>query len=514
MPRKKTRGELAADRAVAFMTQLRQSSGKWAGVPLKLMPWQEHEVIRPLFGTLDRRGKRRYRTAYIEVPRKNGKTTLAAGVALYLLFADKEPGAQVYGAAADRDQASLVFNEAAAMVRSHPTLRERSRVIDSQKRIVVPSTGSFYRAIPADAAGSHGFNASGIVFDEIHAQPSRELYDVLSTSTSSREQPLLFGITTAGYDRTSICWELHEYAERLLRGEVRNPAFFPYIRGLAADEEWTNEALWPKANPSLGVTFPVAELRAAVQEAKDVPARANTIRRLRFNQWTSSESRWFDIGAWDACGGLLKESELAGQPCYAGLDLSSTSDFSAWVLYFPESHRVLCRFWVPRAAVERRTPMRETFEVWERRGWLTVTDGDTIDYQALLRDISKDAEKYQIREVGYDPWNSTSLVLQLEDHGLTTVKVGQSIQVLNRPSKELERLVLSRELNHGGNPVLRWMADTVQAETDANGNVKPSKKRSLERIDGIVALVIALERAVAAPRTVRSAYEDRDLEVI
>jgi phage terminase large subunit-like protein len=243
MPRRKTRGELAADRAVAFMTQLRQSTGKWAGVPLKLQGWQENEVIRPLFGTLDRRGKRRYRSAYIEVPRKNGKSTLAAAVALYLLFADREPGAQIYGAAADRDQASIVFNEAAQMVRQHPTLAGMAKIIDSQKRIVVPSTGSFYRAIPADAAGSHGFNASAIIFDELHAQGDRQLWDVMTTSTSSREQPLLFGITTAGDDRTSICWELHEYAERLLRGEVKNPAFFAYLRG------WSRTRTGPMISP-------------------------------------------------------------------------------------------------------------------------------------------------------------------------------------------------------------------------------------------------------------------------
>ena len=485
-----------AGKAVKFIEALPHTKGRWAGVRFTLADWQRSEIIEPLFGTVTKEGKRQYRTAYLEVGRKNGKSELAAAIALKLLVADGEEGAEIYGAAADRDQATIVFHVAAEMVRRKPQLAKRLKVIDSQKRIIDPKTGSFYRAIPADAAGSHGFNASGVIFDEVHAQPSRELWDVLSTSTAAREQPLVFAITTAGFDRQSICWELHEYARKVLTGSVRDPTFFAWIRALPEESDWTDERNWKLANPGLGDFRSIEELRDMVNRAKETPALQNTVRRLYFSQWTSSETRWFDLGTWDRCAGLT--GDLSGKECFGGLDLASTSDFAAWVTYFPEGHKVLAQFFLPEKAVQRRGPMQAQLEAWQREGWLTITPGDCIDYEYIKQQILRDADLYQVQEIGYDRWNATQIALQLQDElgPNIVVPVRQGFATLSAPSKLLETLVAEGKLNHGGNPILRWMADNCMVETDANENIKPSKKKSSEKIDGIAALVTALDRAM------------------
>lgn len=483
----------AAGRAVRFIEALPHTKGRWAGVPFKLMDWQRSDIVEPLFGMLRPDGTRQYRTAYIELPRKNGKSELAAAVALKLLVADGEQGAEIYGAACDRDQASLVFNVAAEMVRRKPQLNSRLRIIASQKRIIDPKTGSFYRAIPADVAGSHGFNASGVIFDEVHAQPNRELWDVLTTSTAARDQPLVFAITTAGFDKTSICWELHELARQVIEGTLELPSFFGYIRSLPEDADWTDEDLWAVANPGIDEFRSREELREKVQQALASPAMVNTVRRLYFNQWTRSESRWFDARRWKSCGGVIGKIKRT-TPCYGGLDLASTSDFAAWILFFPEGRRVLCKFFLPQAAVEKRAPMKATLEAWQREGWLTVTPGDAIDYEYIEAEIDKDSNRYNIREIGYDPWSALQTAIRLEGKGLVMVPVRQGFATMTAPSKELETMVVNGTLNHGGNPILTWMADNVVVETDANENIKPSKKKSSEKIDGIVALVNAIER--------------------
>jgi phage terminase large subunit-like protein len=508
-------GQLAGDRAVAFFEQvLVHTKGRFGGHPFLLADWQRDGIIRPLFGTLRKDGLRQYRTAYVELGRKNGKSELGAGIALLLLTADGEQGAEVYSAATDRDQATIVFHVAAEMVRRSRHLSSLCRVIDSQKRIIVPSTGSVYRAIPADAAGSHGFNASAVVFDELHAQPNRDLWDVLATSTAAREQPLMFAITTAGFDRTSICWELHEYAERVAAGVVDDPTFFGYIRSLPEDADWTDEALWHIANPALegaggGDFRSLEELRTAVAQARERPAYENTVRRLYMSQWTRSDVRWLPLAAWDACGGIINEADLHGRQCWAGLDLGSTSDFTALVYVFPhgdgataDGYDVVCRFWLPEAALQKRSPMRPQLEAWERAGFLQVTEGNATDYRAIQQQILADAEVFDIQEVGYDPWHGTQTVIELAGEGLTMVPVRQGFLTLTDPSQTLETLVARgvTALNHGGHPVLRWMADNCMAETNAAGGLKPSKNKSTEKIDGIAALVTALERATHAAR--------------
>ena len=411
-----------ADRAVRFFEDcLVHTKGKWAGVKFTLPQWQQ-DIIRPLLGTLRDDGLRQYRTAYIEMGRKNGKSEICAGLALHALVADGEEGAEVYGAACDRDQASLVFHVAADMVRRSPYLSSMLKIIDSQKRIVYAETGSFYRAIPADAAGAHGYNASAIIFDEVHAQPNRELWDVLTTSTAARAQPLVVAITTAGFDRTSICWELHEYARRVLAGTVDDPTFFADIRALPEEADWTDESLWHIANPGLegaggGDFRSLEELRTAVAQAKERPAMENTIRRLYFSQWTAAETRWFNLNAWDACGGLIDESKLKGRECYGGIDLGSTSDFTALALVFPregetgEGYDVAMRCWLPEAAIEKRVQMKDQLDAWIRAGFIKVTPGDVLDYRAVKQEVIDCAALFDMRCCGYDPWQATQIAV-------------------------------------------------------------------------------------------------------
>ncbi len=506
----------AAGRAEHFFERLLvHTKGRWAGVPFQLAEWQRDDIIRPLFGTVNEDGLRQYRTAYIEVPRKNGKSELAAGIALYLLMADGEEGAEVYGAAYDREQAGIVFRVAAAMVRRSPILSKHLEVVDSRKRIVHKASDSFYTAIAADAAGSHGFNASAIIFDELHTQRTRELWDVLTTSTGARDQPLTFAISTAGYDRNSICWEQHEYAERVSKGIVDDPTFLGYVIGAPDEADWTSEEVWRHANPALGDFRNLDEMRAACRKAQQVPALQNTFRRLYLDQWTQQDSRWLDLGVWDASAGLIVPEKLAGRRCFAGLDLATSTDIAACVLVFspenPEGNwEVLPQFWIPEEnMLERARKDRVPYDAWVREGFVHATPGNVIDYGHIEATIERLGKEYDIREVAYDRWGATQISQQLQGAGFTVVPFGQGFRDMSEPTKELARLVLAGRLQHGGNPVLRWMADNLVVDQDPAGNLKPNKQKSREKIDGIAALIMALGRAMRHEEQKPSVYESR-----
>jgi phage terminase large subunit-like protein len=496
----------AADDAVRFIGHLTHTRGRWAGSHFDLLAWQK-EIIRPLFGVLKPDGTRQHRTAYVEIPRKAGKSELAAAVALRLLFADNEAGAQIYGAAADRDQASLVFDVAAQMVRNSPILRQRAKIIDYSKRIIVTkgvSAGSFYRAIPADAAGSHGFDASGVVFDELHTQPNRELWDVLVTSTGARTQPLIFGITTAGYDRLSLCWELHEYSRQVIEGIVEDPSWLSVIYGASEGADWADPAVWRAANPSFGITVTEDYYAQQAKQAKQTPTFENTFRRLLLNQWTSNETRWMPMHEWDACAAPVDMAQLEGRHCYAGLDLSSTTDLTALSLIFPSDDpssgpfKVLMRYFVPEQnLVERGRRDRVPYETWARQGLIEATEGNVVDYGTVEREIRKLSLRYQLLRLAVDRgFNAEYLSQRLRDAGIEVVNFGQGFLHMSYPTKELLRLVLQRRLAHGGHPVLRWNVDGTMVEHDSNGNIRPSKARSTQRIDGAVALVMGLDLAL------------------
>lgn len=508
----------AADRAVKFIELFcTHTKDKWAGVPFILEPWQRDDIIRPLFGTLREDGTRQYRRAFIEIPRKNGKSELAAAVALKLLFADDVRGGEIYGAATDIFQASIVFNVAAQMVRNNPVLSKRAKIIDSSKRIVDTKTDSVYRAIPADAAGSHGFNASGIVFDELHAQPNRELWDVLTTSTGARSQPLVFAITTAGHDRNSVCYEQHDHALKILRGVIEDPSFFAYIRSAPDDADWTDEKVWASVNPALGVFRSLDEMREFAREAQQVPARENVFRNLYLNQWTASETRWLPLIAWDASAGILSPN-LDGRVCYGGLYLT-TNDLAAFVLVFPPdspdgSYQVVSHFWIPEENLHDRV-IRDgvPYDSWARDGLITVTEGNIVHYAVVRAAIEALSKRYNLQEIGYNKLGPVQMTQELDAAGITVTPIGYSYKDLSPPTKELLNLVLDRRLRHGGNAVLRFMADALTIQQDTDGNVRPVQDKTGRNVSGIKALIMALDRAIHGQESI-SVYETRPVMVL
>ena len=512
--------EHAADLAVRFFERLLvHVEGEWAGEPFILQPWERDDIIRPLFGWKRADGTRKYRRAYIEIPRKNGKSTLAAGIALYLLYMDDEPAAQVLGAAADRDQAAIVFDLAKSMVQASSVLSSRAKTY--RRSIVVPATASVYRVLSADVKTKHGLNAHGVVVDELHAWPNRELYDVLTTSTGSRRQPLVVAITTAGYDRESICWEVHEFARQVLAGIIDDPTFFGYIQAAGEEDDWLDEETWKKANPNLGVTLKIDYLRTESQRARQSPAYRNTFERLHLNRWTQQETRWLPMDLWEAGGQELAIGELAGREAYGGLDLASTSDIAAFLLDLPPlepggPHIWLPHFWIPKAnMVERARRDRVPYDAWVGMGLITATEGNAIDYAFIEADILKLAELYEIREIAFDRFGAVQMSQRLEAAGFTMIGFAQGFISMAPPMTELLRLVLEGKLLHGGNQVLRWMADNLAVSQDPAGNFKPDKKKSREKIDGMVAGVMALDRAVRHGQgEPGSVYEQRGLRLL
>ncbi len=501
--------QAAADRAVGFFRDcLTHTKGEWAGQPLELSDWQADRIIRPLFGWKRADGTRRYRTAFIMIPRKAGKSTLAAGIGLYLLFADGEPGAEVYSAAADRDQAGIVFEMARGMVAACPMLSKRAEAF--KRAITVPSTASSYKVLSSDAYTKHGLSASGIIFDEVHAQPDRELWDVLTTSVGARRQPLTVAITTAGYDRHSLCFELYDYACKVRDGVIDDPAFLPVIYEAEQGDDWKSPATWRKAHPGIGVSVKEEFFEAECAKAQHLAAYQNTFRRLYLNQWTEQADRWISLDTWDANDTELPD--LEGRECFAGLDLASTTDVAALVLAFPVGDRLylLPKFWIPADGMRRRIERdRVPYDAWVRDGWVEKTDGATTDYDVIRARINTLGERYKIRDVAIDRWNATQLGTQLQSDGFAVFGFGQGMASMSAPMKELERRLLGGTIGHGGNPVLRWMASNMAATQDAAGNIKPDRTKSTNRIDGIVAAIMAIGRLmVAEPGLTISSVDD------
>lgn len=508
-----------ADRAVTFIENLCHTKGKWAGTPFWLLPWQE-QLIRDIFGIVKADGNRQFRTAFVEICKKVGKSELAAAVALYLLYADNEPSAEVYGAAADRQQASIVFDVAKQMVEMSPALMKRSKLMGATKRIVNYSNAGYYQVLSAEVGGKHGFSVSGLVFDEIHTQPNRQLYDVLTKGSSdARQNPLHFIITTAGNDRHSIAYELHTKAVDILEGRRVDPTFYPVVYGLKDDEDWEDEANWYKVNPSLGYTVDIERLRDAYREAKQNPADEVTFKWLRCNMWVSSTVAWFPDAIYMRGNEPIDVDALAGRDCYAGLDLSSTGDITALVLIFPprnedEKYVLLPYFWIPEETIPRRVKANSVpYDIWEKQGYIMSTEGNVIHYDFIEKFIMDLSEKYHILEIAVDRWNATQMIQNLEGEGFTIVPFGQGFSSMSAPTKEFYRLLMEGRIIHGGNPVLRWMAGNVVIDTDPAGNIKVTKAKSKEKIDGIVAAIMALDRCIRQEGQSGSVYDERGLLV-
>ena len=509
-----------ADRAVTFIENLCHTKGKWAGTPFWLLPWQE-QLIRDIFGIVKPDGNRQFRTAFVEICKKVGKSELAAAIALYLLYADNEPSAEVYGAAADRQQASIVFDVAKQMVEMSPALMKRSKLMGATKRIVNYGNAGYYQVLSAEVGGKHGFSVSGLVFDEIHTQPNRQLYDVLTKGSSdARQNPLHFIITTAGNDRHSIAYELHTKAVDILEGRRVDPTFYPVVYGLKDDEDWEDEANWYKVNPSLGYTVDVERLRDAYREAKQNPADEITFKWLRCNMWVSSTVAWIPDAIYMRGNEPINMASLEGRDCYAGLDLSSTGDITALVLIFPprdedEKFVLLPYFWIPEETIPRRVKANSVpYDIWDKQGYIMSTEGNVIHYDFIEKFIMDLSEKYHILEIAVDRWNATHVIQNLEDNGLTMVPFGQGFASMSAPTKEFYRLLMEGKIIHGGHPVMRWMAGNVVVDTDPAGNIKVTKAKSKEKIDGIVAAIMALDRAVRHESEGRSVYDTRGIILI
>lgn len=508
----------AADFAVSFIECLCHTKGTWAGKQFELIDWQE-KIIRDIFGTLKPNGYRQFNTAYIEIPKKQGKSELAAAVSLLLCCADGEERAEVYGCAADRQQAAIVFDVAADMVRMNPALKKRVKILASQKRIIYQPTNSFYQVLSADAYSKHGFNVSGVIFDELHTQHNRKLYDVMTKgSGDARTQPLYFLITTAGTDTNSICYEVHQKALDIMNGRKHDPTFYPVIYGSKESDDWTDPSVWKKANPSLGITVSIDKVKAAFNSAKENPAEENTFRQLRLNQWVKQSVRWMPMDKWDACAFPVDEQALEGRVCYGGLDLSSSTDITAFVLVFPpedesEGYTILPRFWIPEDNVNLRVRRDHVpYDIWKQQGYLETTEGNVIHYGYIEQFIDNLGEKYNIQEIAFDRWGAVQMVQNLEGMGFTVVPFGQGFKDMSPTTKELMKLTLEKKIAHGGHPVLRWMMDNIYIRTDPAGNIKPDKAKSTEKIDGVVATIMALDRAIRNDgETGDSIYDERGL---
>lgn len=534
--------EAEAQHVLDFIGTLRHSKGKWGrgqGEYIKLEPWQQF-TIWVAFGWMrdnserwveknfdgsvqDQRGMRRFRTMYEEVARKNGKSTKAAGLGLELAFADGEPGAEVYSAATKRDQARIVHKEAIRMVRKNKGLKKYIKIY--KDNLNLEQTDSKYEPLGSDSDSTDGLNVHAAVCDELHAWKSREMWDVLETATGSREQPMIIAITTAGIDRRSVCYEKHEYTRKVLEGwkdgSFEDDTWFGIIFTLDEGDDWRDEKVWIKANPNLGVSKFYDDMRMKAKRATQMAAALNNFLRRELNVWVKGEVKWMDMDAWRKCAGNTSALEMAlrlkGMTCYAGLDLSSTSDITAFVMVFideDEHAHVLCRFWIPEDNMKIRSRDDGVhFQKWVDQGYIEATPGNVIDYDYIFEQIEQDAEDFDIDQIAFDRWGAARVVNTLQNKGMTMVQFGQGFKSMNPPMQDLERMIPKQQISHGNNPVLTWMADNLVARLDPAGNMKPDKAKSREKIDGIVALIMALDLALRHPEK-KSVYEKRGVRTV
>jgi len=514
--------EKAGAAAVAFFhDHLRFTEGEWAGRPFKLEGWQEHDIIRPLFGWKRADGTRQFRRCIVWIPRKNGKTELAAGVALLALIGDGELGGQVYSIAKDKDQARLVFSKAGAMVNLSPTLSDLLQTF--KPSIYCAELNAAFKPLSGNATGKHGLSMSGLIGDEIHEWPSGDLYTFVHQSSVARRQPLEFLISTAG-QRLGFGWETFEYCEKVQQGIIDDPETLIIIYAADPKADWTDEATWRAANPNYGVSVKPDYLRAECKRAQESPRHENDFKRYHLNIWTEQAVRWLPMDRWRQLDGPTPWAEMAdslkGRRCFGGVDLSQTTDLTASVLVFPpegegDKWRFLPRFFVPAERIAMRVRSdRVPYDKWAQSGALIPTEGNVVDYDFVKAQILRDAELFKIEKFGFDPFNALQLMLQLQGEGLPVEKVRQGFLTLSGPSKELERLLLDGAFDHGGHPILEWCASNVAIEMDAAGNIKPSKAKSTERIDGVAALITALALAVSDEGPKHSVYERRGIRMI
>lgn len=468
-----------------------------------LEDWQK-AIVWSLFGFVDDAGRRRYRESGIWVPRKNGKTHLGAGIAGKLLFADGEHGAEVYAAAADTFQAGILFGILREQVLMSTALSKVSKAL--QNRIVYPRMRSFLRVLSSDASTKHGFDSHGVFLDELHAMgPKGEaLVYVLQTSTGARKQPLVVAITTADYNRTSVCNEKYAYANGVRSGAIKDHRFLPVIYEASKKDDFMDPAVWRRCNPNLDVSITTEYLAREAERARARPSYTNTFLRLHLNVRTDVEDRWLPHDEWGRCG---DDPELEG-PCYAGLDLAAANDLAALVLYWPETHSVKCWSWAPRKTVERWVEEGLGFvSEWMRTGWLRTHAGKTLDFQAIEDEVRRVLRKYRVRQCGVDPHAATGMMQSLIRRRVKVAKFPQSAAMYTAPCRRLEALVLEGALRHGGDPVLAWCTENATLEvTDGGARLRPSRRLSEGKIDTLVALLMAIGTSLTTERRRKSYY--------
>jgi len=490
-------------------TEMCHNKGEFAGRPFMLERW-ERKLIGHLFGWKHRKtGLRRYRKFFLFLPRKNGKTQITSALGIIFLVADNEPGAEVYAAAADTQQASLVFDEAARIVGHNSNLSKLIKVFPGYKAMKCEVDSGYWRVLSSEAGTKHGLNPSAAIIDEVHAQKKTELMDVLETGMAARRQPIMVYISTADYAGDSPCNRLLDYARNVRDGQIKDQSFLPVIYEASDDEDdWKSEDLWREVNPNYGISIKPDYFRRQFKKALAEPSFENTFKRLHLNMTTEQEKRWMKMDDWDASGQQIDQCELEGQPCFAGIDLSSSIDISALVLYFPAQCACIPWFWVPAKTADKRIE----YQMWAKEGYIKISKGRVIDYSLIRQQINECAKRFDLRDIAYDPYNASQLVKQLGDEdGLPVMEFMQTFKSISEPSKELEKLVISHKLIHFGNPVMRWMASNVNAIEDKNGNIKLAKptKDSPLKVDGIIALVMAFGASLAS-ETPGESYLDQD----
>lgn len=496
--------EEEAQRAIFFIEEYcRHVKGPLAESPLRLAPWQS-EIVRRLFGCKTADGLRQYRFLWLEVPRKSGKSTLAAAIALYLLIVDPEPGAEIVVASGTVDQASVTFDIARRMVETDPDLSEVCKVV----RRAIRYKDAIFRLVSSRFDTTQGTNVSGLILDDVQTQTSRDLHDLLVAGTAARQQPLVIYLAAAGSDRHSLAWQLHEYAQKVANGTIDDPTWLVNIFAASEDDDWRDPEVWQRVHPGLDLTIPRSFLEQEAHRARQTPGFVNAFRRLYLNVWTEGSSRWLDMKKWDACGpATIDPRRLRGRACRAGLDLSTTTDLSALVLVFLDDdggYTLLPFAFCPNDTIRERSRRDKVdYVLWRDQDYLIATEGNTIDHAAIRRKILELADLYDIEEIAFDRWNASMLISQLIEDGLTCVPVGQGASSLNGPSRELERVVSAGLLRHGNQPVLRWCAGNAVAEMNPAGEIRPAKNKSIERIDLLSATLMGISRHVYNPGPLR-----------
>ena len=509
--------EKSAKRAVDFIeTFCHHIKGELQGKKFILEEWQKDDIIKPLFGWKSKKTNlRKFRQCFVFIPRKNGKTNLMVGIALYMLFSDGEKGAEIVSAAADKEQARLSFSIAKSMVLQSPELIKRASTF--RDSITYNKVSSYYKVISADADTKHGLNLSCCLLDEIHSHKNRDLYDVLLTSMGARREPLMLGITTAGagHQTDHICKELYDYAKKLIDGTIEDDSFLGVVYEADKDDDIFDEEVWKKANPGYGTIITKEYMHQQAVKAKNEPSYENTFRRLHLNQFVANETKFISDDKWMEGGDPIDISKLKGKPCYAGLDLASTRDITCLSLLFPDKedgYDIIHYSFIPEDNAYKRSERdKVNYLKWHREGHIELTPGDVCDYNYIKQKIRDLSEIYDIKMIAYDRWNASQIVIDLTEEGCPMIPVGQGYRTMSPATKEFETLILSGNIRHGGNPVLRWMMSNVVLTEDPAGNVKPNKAKSNEKIDGIVSCLMGLSEAMKNKNSGGIGYDNKDI---